>query len=214
MKCGPGYAEGLAMCRSQVTLSLLLLLLGLAITALSLFAGITPAAPVPTHLLSKKPLLYFPTTVGSKWVYQRGEEEWTEVVTAVEERDGVFVVTFGILSKSGSVNSPWKMAVSASGLAEVEGKEIKLDSSHLRLKLPHKPDETWVNEELGLTYRSLKPERVKVPAGEFEALRVMVEDGHQDEETRWYAERIGLVKSKGVGRKPPVVLKSFTPGKE
>src|SRR4051812_19176427 len=46
------------------------------------------AAPVPKHLMKDEP--YWPTAVGTKWVYQQGEREATEEITKAEAtRDGM-----------------------------------------------------------------------------------------------------------------------------
>jgi hypothetical protein len=71
--------------------------------------------------------------------------------------------------------------------------------------------------ESDIRYVTLKPRRIKVPAGEFEAIGV--EHWHGDEVfgTCWYAAGVGLVKSE-IGSGDDAVtwmeLKSFTPGKE
>src|SRR5947209_1039179 len=65
------------------------------LVALALLFGIcaTPAAPVPKD--RGKPALYFPTKVGTKWVYEdeSGGNEQTYRVTEAKEKDGAIIVT-------------------------------------------------------------------------------------------------------------------------
>jgi hypothetical protein len=72
----------------------------------------------------------------------------------------------------------------------------------------------WLNEELGLSYETLKPAHLKVPAGEFAAVRVKVEGGFLGgSETRYYAKGIGLVKTEFDDGSHPIVLTSFRASK-
>src|SRR5262249_26316579 len=62
--------------------------------------GGAPSAPVPKD--AGPPVDYFPTKVGTRWVYEvRGEEpaEVVEEVVSVEEKDGVRVVTLRVEHK-------------------------------------------------------------------------------------------------------------------
>lgn len=182
------------------------------LVAVALVGSAALPAPVPDHIKPKKALLYFPTTVGTKWVYQSRDQEWTQVVTAVAEKDGVFVVTYDTLAADGTTEHQYKRAVSEYGISQVTGKQVKLDPKQLCLKLPHKELETWKDEELEVIYKSLKSERVKVPAGIFDAIPVEMETttGHRVlTVTEWYAPGVGVVKRSHGG----VVMKSFTPGK-
>jgi hypothetical protein len=182
------------------------------LVAVALVGGAALPTPVPNHIKPKKPLLYFPTTVGTKWVYQSRDQEWTQVVTAVEEKDGVFVVTYDTLAADGTTEAQYQRAVSEYGISLVAGKQVEFVPKQLCLKLPYKELETWKDEDLEVIYKSLKSERVKVPAGVFDAIPVEMETttGHRVlGETSWYAPGVGVVKrSRG-----DVVLKSFTPGK-
>jgi hypothetical protein len=161
--------------------------------------ALAPAAPAPPA--ADKPVYYFPTRVGTKWVYERskeGEESRTfgKVVTESEEKDGRFLVTV----KGDLKENPWasQYAVSKDGVFMVAHKfnnddPYKMwDPPECLLKLPHKDGNTWETETDKLFRRkhvAKKIETIKVPAGTFEAIRV--EAGGV---TSWYAPEIGLVK--------------------
>jgi hypothetical protein len=188
--------------------------------------ALAPAAPVPTRLLPKP---FYATAVGAKWVYQQGDEEWTEVVTAVERKDGVLVVSVGRVEPGGKVTPDHKEVVSDLGLTRVEALGVKLDHPLCPLKVPGPRCAEWVvdrGELAPLTCTARGSERVRVPAGEFDAVRVDGEfrlgEGRVWAGTRWYARGVGLVK-----KETPLtavhgetedcvetVLKSFTPGQQ
>jgi hypothetical protein len=90
------------------------------------------------------------------------------------------------------------------------------------LKLPAKAGDEWEvrstrNEvEFKLTATVRKVEKVKVPAGTFEAVPVVLEGtvgGRTITATQWYAPGVGLVKV-NQGETTIEELKSFTPGKK
>lgn len=157
--------------------------------------ALVPAAPVPPG--ADKPVYYFPTRVGTKWVYDKtGGEGFGKVVTESEEKDGRFLVTV----KGDVKENPWasQYAVSKDGVFKVAHKLNnddpfeKYDPPSCLLKLPHKDGNTWETETDKLFRRksvAKKVETVKVPAGTFEAIRV--EGGGV---TTWYAPEVGLVK--------------------
>jgi hypothetical protein len=165
----------------------------------------------------KKPVLYFPTTVGTKWVYRTPalNDEFTVVVTDVKEKGDAFIVTTSLLSEEGKPVHEKKVAVSERGVAGVDGDKVSFDAANLELKLPYKEGETWEHD--GITCRVLKRERVKVPAGEFDAIPVEItyEVGHRTfRVVHWHAPGVGLIKRGDHKDGPGTVLKSFTPGKE
>jgi hypothetical protein len=185
------------------------------IAALLTFA---PAAPVPKE--KPREAFYYSTQVGTKWVYQTGDGEFTEVITAVEEKDGAKVLTIG-REDNGKV-SPWqKLSVSGKGLVRLAiGSNLdEVKPSLCLLKLPVKAGNEWETPgtapgpEMTGKMTAHGPETVKVPAGTFNVIRVEWEwkyTGRRDpyKATFWYAPEIGLVKLEhnGVAR----VLKSFT----
>ena len=162
---------------------------------------------------------YFPTKVGAKWVYSLDGKEETEAVTAVEKKSETLIVTVHRVDEFGR-QSDFLVKVSKDGLFQLTGGPAVKHPPMWLLKLPYKAGATW-ETWLGAwgfgenTMTAYRPEKLKVPAGEFEAIRV--ETKFPGEEGSivakyWYAPRVGLVK-KTVGDHVRV-LKSFTPGKD
>lgn len=193
-----------------------LLLLALA-CALSV-SQVVPEAPPP-----RPATLYFPTRVGAKWVYlwtsdKEKDEEVVEVVAAIEQgKDGAKVITVARVGRDGNAHPVQRFEVSSRGLLWTENLFGQgLHGPGCQLKLPHKPGQKWSNGWTGLktTLTAHGPEKVKVPAGEFECIRVEYRDERSPDpiQTRWYAVGIGEVKLKSGDLL--IVLKSFDAGKE
>jgi hypothetical protein len=136
------------------------------------------AAPVPKE--APKGELYFPIKKGTKSVYTWGREEWTQEVTKVEckTREKVWVVTTNHVDKDGKLSREQEWEVSNQGLVMVRGWSDKdKDKEPLPrqfIKLPHLVGEKWAFGPLDGELRCVAGEkkRVKVPVGEFEAIRV------------------------------------------
>jgi hypothetical protein len=184
--------------------------------ALALPAEKAPSAPVP-KAPAKKDSLYFPTKVGAKWVYTEGDRDKTEVVTAVEHKpkEQVWVVSVEADSLKPKEKTTWEWEVSERGLRSLKfgfDPERDENSKWWLLKLPAKAGEKW--EISGdVWFEALEPKRIKVSAGEFDAVGVDLNVGKIIKVTRWYAPGIGLVRIDDE-KKPSCELKSFTPGKE
>jgi hypothetical protein len=152
---------------------------------LALCAAAAFAAPAPKRT---EPESYFPTTVGARWVYERagGREEIAEV-SEVEKVDGEVVVSRqGI---DGSVTRYTKMVVTPKGLRQDQFNGGPSSVWVLRTDL--RPGSSWDTPEGKRTV--FGPERIEVPAGKFNALRVEWEqDGSQM--VSWYAPTVGEVK--------------------
>ena len=180
-------------------------------------------------------LHYFPTQVGAKWVYQQGAEEYSEAVTAVEDKYGGKLVTVERTWKDRKANLRWQMLVSARGLFEAKGIGHPETRGFILIMLPRAPSahftpfegspEGWIAGSQFSTFvftRSARPpERVRVPAGEFETLPVEervvklefpATPNRGVTSVSWYALGVGLVKKVSHGEE--TVLKSFTPGKD
>ena len=179
------------------------------------------AAPVPDG--AGKASLYFPTTVGSKWVYDLDDKDETETITAVEKKEGAFLVTVQKVDQFGK-ESFIEMKVADDGIFMLSGLADKHPPSH-RLKLPHKASATWETYTgawpLGTSkFTAHGPEQIEVPAGKYEAIRVESQNaakmGPDIRRTYWYAPGIGLVKYTSDHGKIKLVrtLKSFTLGKK
>lgn len=195
------------------------------------------AAPVPSE--ADKAVAYFPTRVGAKWVYREEQANngrtdtrvITRHVTAVERKGGAAVVSVGeVLSEEGQeVVVPWEtVTVSGDGLFRSHTYGMDFDPPYCMLKAPHKPGNRWAGEttlrdaRLGLTLSSDRytseahgPERLRVEAGTFQAVRVETEttrDGKSSKGTVWYSPGVGVVKL--ASGAVLWELQSFTPGKD
>jgi DUF3108-like len=194
---------------------------GLAIgIACSFTIGASLAAPA---LKDPDGGLYYPTRPGAKWVYDNEGEEYTHVVTRVEDVDGAKVVS--VARAVGDRVIPVRtVTVSDKGLFQPEDAGEKLDPPFCYLKLPAKAGDTWEANGVhqGKTFlRGTRTvagvEDVEVPAGKFKCVRVewtcTLNAGRKYTVTVWYAPGVGEVKSAMDG-KDTTLLKSFTPGKK
>lgn len=174
--------------------------------------------------------VYFPTRVGAKWIYDVNGEEETEVVTAVKMQGrAIFVTVHQVIFLK---ESDIKMKLAEDGLYQLTG-VAALPKSHkdvetpsLILRLPYKPGMKWRTFTAAWpfgesTFTAYGPERVEVPAGKYQAIRVETTDAAKTEpntiqRTYWYAPGVGLVKFVFEHGKDKYVrtLKSFTPGKD
>jgi hypothetical protein len=151
--------------------------------------------------------------------------EHTEVVTAVEEKDGAKLVT--VARDGGRPVS--RYAVSPAGVSRVRQDEVAFDPPLRLLRLPVRPGDEWGWDSAVLSplpparftgrCRAFAPEWVEVPAGRHLVVRVETEysDGAGDHtQVRGYAPGVGLVKavSRSPGRKTETVLKAFVPAKD
>jgi hypothetical protein len=167
--------------------------------------------------MKKDPTLYYPITVGTKWVYEdsKGGEVTTLTISKVETIKGAKVVT---VEREG--NSWEKMSVSENGLVRVEGAggAVELDPPLIMLKAPFQVGTKWEIKTAGIegtdTIGAIG-EEVTVPAGTFKTVRVDSDYTLARERMQtvfWYAIGVGMVKwthNKDTSR----MLKSFSPGK-
>lgn len=197
-----------------------------ATAVLAAFASVpSAAAPVPKHLFPKEPI-YFPTEVGSEWVYDEGGFKYEYFVKSVEEKDGAKLVAVHLLhrDRKGSQHA-YTVEVTKSGVREVSNANRKIEPPTPLVKSAAKKDDTWetmfkLNGEYRADYsfRCDGIEEVKVPAGTFHALRIeqRCEDPLTGKSyqtiTTWFAPGIGPVKMQYA---PNAIreLVSFSPGK-
>lgn len=171
------------------------------------------AAPVPKAL----PPVYHPTTVGTKWVMTSSKHRMTYTVTASEEKDGETLVVIESEVEGQSGKGEDRRVVSKAGVFGTG----EPDKRVAFLKLPAKKGDRWVIEGHGAPGRDEwagvagEVEKVKVPAGEFDALRVDTEvlSGGKvtGRMTFWYATGCGVVKKDVNG--DVWVMESFEKGK-
>jgi hypothetical protein len=220
---GSGNVERLATGESPMRKLLLVLFVG------GLAVSLMQATPAPKN--AKKPVLYFPTEVGTRWVFDSGGSITTKVITKVEENDSVVLVSVASEGKDGKAKAGEQVEVSKDGFRFVypNGRKDTI------LKLPLHVGEEWTYDRTRLDgtlfelvrLRAFGPEKVTVPAGAFEAIRVETErsmSGLAGEveavnidcptETFWYAPNVGMVKYTNSKHHGDYVLKSFTPGKD
>lgn len=193
-----------------------------------LFALAAPAAPVPKHLM-KGPVYYYPTTPGTKWVYRGGGEDFTLVVTKVEDRKAAKVVSVELVV--GDRQRPYEsVEVSTEGLIRTVTFHGKPDPPDVLLKVPFNTGDSWPFDHAGGSDERPRikgtrdiagVEKIAVLAGTFEAVRVDMSfpavPGGKVERSKvraWYAPNVGVVKLTGADGKEIWQLKSFTPGKE
>src|SRR5262245_37295786 len=163
----------------------------LAVLLILLATLTAPAAPA---LKSKSPALYYPTTVGARWVYQNPGAESTFVVTRVEEKEGAFLVDIAIVA-DGRETPTQQMRISAEGVFRVNIGGTTLPSPECLLKLPHKDGQEW-EFDLGdanggaAKLTAVRRESIETPAGKFETIKI--ERVGSNAATYWFAEEVGL----------------------
>ena len=166
-------------------------------------------APIPKN--TGKTYFYFPTQVGTGWVYEQNwGDDYVETVTAVEEKGGRYLVTVATTSlddPDGLQPGIMRYLVSEEGVfvtgsaLESETDRKEHDPPFRLLKLPFRAGDKWGSaESSGGESVMAKIETVKVPAGTFETIRV---DGRvapnqigEGNYSFWYAPRVGAVKKK------------------
>jgi hypothetical protein len=189
-------------------------------------AGWSAAAPA-----SKAPAGpdYYPTRVGTKWVFDQNGREVTWEVTAAETKGEETLVTISESVAGGEPETIAKASVTAKGVYNVQVGPFKIDPA-CELRFPVKAGDSWAvdipSQGGGLrgttgTVTVGEVEEVEVAAGKFRAVRVetvmTAVDGKPLAEprraTRWYAAGVGLVKTTA-GKDVVRTLKAFTPGKK
>jgi hypothetical protein len=170
---------------------------------------------------------YYPTVVGTKWVYQEeGKRERACEVTEVEVKGEETLVTVEDTTNGHPYDS---ISISPKGLYRVRAFNIPLNDPYCVLRFPVKEGDTWKHENkpqrlLKVTARTFTVkaiEEVEVPAGKYKAVRVehviTSSNGKAldpvDRFEEWYAPDVGVVKSTLNGETIRV-LKSFTAGKK
>lgn len=165
--------------------------------------AIVTAATAAMHY----PPLYFPATVGAKWVYQTGEVERVEVVTAVDQGEGRKVVTVARLGDGGAVEFLMYVRVSPRDLRGAHNLRCEPNTGW-------QPGPHVSFAQFTISHIILPAEEVTTPAGRFRAIPVQTwrsaRGGSVEREKHWYALGVGLVKSDRQGT--VTVLKSFSLG--
>ncbi|MBN9520683.1 hypothetical protein J0H58_19555 [bacterium] len=194
------------------------------LTLLALLGTRTRADEVPAQDPAPAPAYYYPVQKGARWVYLwkvqgRKDEERIDTVTAVESgTSGAKLVTASMVAADGRTYPTEKVEVSDKGVFNVANLSGLggYFSPWCQLKLPRHTGQSWKMhqwDDTMLVDRGV--ERIQVPAGEFDAVRVdqmLQKYPTAPAQTRWYARGVGKVKHTCAGM--DISLKSFTPGEE
>ena len=170
--------------------------------------------------------LYFPTAVGTRWIYQTKGVEYEEALTEVQP-DGAATVVTVVRTRDGKEVSKSRHRVSPDALEMLAAGGVTYEKPLPYLRARARPGDEWEYEfdRGGLTFRQhlklVGPETVETPAGKFTALRA---DGVQrvlregkavadmsTESKSWYAPGVGLVKRVMGGQE--TTLQKFAPAK-
>ncbi len=185
-----------------------------------LTAGAALAAPTPADAPAGGNE-YYPLKDKSKWTYKTGDQT-VEVEVVGTDKDGTKLDT----KVNGKTVASEVISVKADGVYRVAVKGDKIDPPIKILALPVKKDDAWkVDSKVGS--QAVKgefkvkgdAEKVKVPAGEFDA--VFVDGADFDIAGTKTAIRYYFAKGKGVvklvyeiqGTKSELELKEFAEGK-
>jgi hypothetical protein len=198
----------------------------LATLATALLLPLT-ASPAPRSKDKPDEGLDFPATVGTRWVYEAKGGEHEEAITETKA-DGTATVLTVVQTRGETEVGRSTYRLSRAGLDLLGSGGVTYEKPLPQVRTGAKPGEGWEYTYIRgrTTFRSqlkvVGPERVDVPAGKFDAVRV---DGTETYEqggvaaggaaptlsSRWYAPGVGLVKR--VWRGEEMTLKSFHPAK-
>ncbi|MBX9623853.1 MAG: hypothetical protein K2X82_08555 [Gemmataceae bacterium] len=193
------------------------------------FALAPTAAPVPAPV--KKPGLLYPTTVGTRWVYER-----TDAAGRSREGERTFVLTrsgfdgqtlrldLDERSADGNTRRTYQVILTHDGAFKSQVGVEKTDRPYRIIRHPFRAGDRWklnhrVSDQpvVGAS-TAWGVEEVRVPAGVYDAYRVDVDHtwlGFNLSTTYWYAPGVGLVKTvhNDGGGDWVTVLKAFEPGR-
>lgn len=194
---------------------MLRLLISLVVVAVSLVT-VAPAAPLPAE--AKQPEDYCLTSLGAMAYYEPTSVLFRKEVRSVEKVDGAKLVSLevGFFKKDVPYGYSETMRVTAEGVYLVENPGQANETTECVLKMPVKGRSEWKTGRA--KYVATGPEEVQVPAGRFQAIKVVSEEPGPPKVTRsqWFAKGLGVVKmSTQIGKEPAVdvVLKLLTPPK-
>ncbi len=178
-----------------------------------LVLAVTSLLAIGVHAKADDPKSFYPTAVGTKWVYLRGDDTLVQTVTKVTRHINHTEVVIGE-EFDGKVTPSDMLIVDKDGVRRVCAKKGLFPL----LQFPFKDKAKWAvncGAEVG-TCQVFGLESVKVPAGKYEAFRVeygYVQDEHiRHHSTSWYAPGVGLVRQTLDGEKY-LDLVLFTPAK-
>jgi hypothetical protein len=192
------------------------------LAALFVLSLVVAAAAAPVPKGRPRGPEYFPTAVGTKWVYDHDGLECVEEIIRAEPRDGGTRLTVQVTAPQ-PIDDTFR--VTREGVFWLTFGGLEMDQ--YRLRFPLKAGNSWgvrtpIQPGLGDASAGRmtvgEEETVEVPAGTYRAVPVKFDmtevDGQPLARPKhhifWYAPGVGLVKHKlPYGQR---VLKSFTPG--
>jgi len=211
-------------------------------------ATLAAAAPIPTAedtICPYYPTKVGASKAVRFFEAEPNKHDKTYTVTAIEEKNGAKLVTLSTTYTTGHpflvdpqritppvlevVTHPCdKYLVSKDGVMGIANydestkKWIEDDSPCYIFKWPAKPGTEWSYENKAAKYKVKwtvgKPDRVKILAGTFDAIRLHVRSNQNGRDlppvTKWYAPGIGLIKSKDEEQEFGMEMFSFTEGKK
>jgi len=167
----------------------------------------------------------FPLKKGSKWVYKVADQEVTVVVAGNEKYGNEDCVKVDTMV-GGQVKASELYYVKADGIYRAKVKDDKVDPAVRILQLPAKKGDSWkIDSKVGMQtvkgeFKLINDkEKVKVAAGEFEALLVEGADldiaGTKTSVKQWFVPNKGIVKLsyKIQETEATLELKEYTEGK-
>ena len=175
------------------------------------------AAPVPK---GAKKANFFPLEKGNRWVYDEDDDEKTTEVIDVSEENGVKLVTLKYTAVSGIV--PTKQRVFRIQNDEIQS--LRADSSEAEkpatiMRISIREGDEWNTEHQWrgnngwkIKYKVGEAKVLKTPAGDIKAYPLASSSTQTGDETRWYADGVGLIRKEKDG-KITADLKSFARGK-
>ena len=181
-----------------------------------LACGVAVAAPVPKALKKGGPE-WMPLAVGAKWEYVASDAPDTTTdtreITGASEKDGMQ------FASQRTINLTQEFRRDETGVAVVKTSNRGDAKPRYIVRHNMKEGDTWDNDMGGYTETRTvgKVEKIKLPAGEFEAVPVKFQYVQQgvtfQSGTVWYADGVGLVRIDTDGSSSEV-LKAFTPGRK
>lgn len=140
---------------------------------------VAAAAAAPRPKDPPRPPVYFPTTVGERWVMAVAGPAGARVtnfeeVVAAGEKDGVTTVTVARLNPDGTRKDEYTVESSADGVCVVAANGARCDRPDWLVRHPTKPGTKWEVAVGAATYvfTVVGEETVETPAGTFKAVRV------------------------------------------
>jgi hypothetical protein len=196
-----------------------------ALAAILLLPLSALSAPRPKDLPEEG--LCFPTAVGTKWVYEGPNGEFEEAITEAKA-DGKATVIKVVRTKAGKEEWQSTFRVSPAGFDMLASGGVTYEQPLPFLKTAAKPGEEWEYTytrpptAFHCRLKFFGPEKVAVPAGKFDAVRLDTAEtnslvgaanrnGPPIESSCWYAPGVGLIRQVWQGQE--TTLKSFSPGK-